>query len=279
MSLWETEQFLNHGSETERSLADSWELNGDLLFDPQILLDTIMVKGGEFAPLFANAATTYAMTRSWWERHRLTFQKWWEVVDDQYNPLWDKDEYEQHDEASIEQGSSSTRTADKSNTVADNAANLSAHDSATDQYRSKTVTDIDADTTKDQTHANTENTVSAYDQATGYSPHDNSEVKSAHVDSSNSLTTSVTKGENIHNGYKTQGTTELNKTDVVSEGTSNTAHETEGSKQHALHHWGNAGISTTAQKLMEQELRVRTFNLYDMMSDLYVDEMCVRVFL
>lgn len=237
-----------------------------------------MLKAGEMAPLFANAATLYNMNRSWWEKHRLTFQKWWEVIDDQYTPLWDKDEYEQISEENQEQGSSSTRTAGTTNTVEDKAGNLDAHDSYKDESQSKTVTSIEADTTKDQTHTNTENKVSAYDSST-YSPHDNSEGKSAHVDSSNSLTTSVTKGELVHNGYKTEGTKELNKTDFTNEGTQDTAHEKESNHQHALHHWGNAGISTTSQKLLEQELRVRTFNLYDMMADIFVDEMCVRVYL
>lgn len=237
-----------------------------------------MVKGGELAPLFANAATLYYMNMSWWNRHRITFQKWWEVIDDEYTPLWDKDEYEQIDEETRDQGSSRTRTAGTTNTVEDRAGNLSAHDSYKDESQSKTVTRIDADTTKDQTHTNTENTVSAYDSS-GYSPHDNSEGKSAHVDSSNSLTTSVTKGELVHNGYKTEGTTELNKTDFTNEGTSDTAHEAEGSRQHALHHWGNAGISTTAQKLMEQEFRIRAFDIYDHMADIFIDELCVRVYL
>lgn len=57
--------FLNHGDETqERSLKDPWELNGTLLFEPQVLLDTIMMKGGTLAPLYANAANMYYMNRS-----------------------------------------------------------------------------------------------------------------------------------------------------------------------------------------------------------------------
>lgn len=278
MSLWETEQFLNHGSEIERSLADSWELNGDLLFDPQILLDTIMVKGGEFAPLFANAATTYLMTRSWWEKHRLTFQKWWEVVDDQYNPLWDKDEYEQVDEQSRDQGSSSTRTADKSHSINDNKLSEIGHDQYKDETKSISKTATANHVTTDQTKGEIENGVSAYD-ASGYSPHDKSETRDAHTLNENGFVNNATQGEVVHNGAKSMGNAQVGHINSTAEGTSDTAHETEGSRQHTLHHWGNAGISTTAQKLMEQELRVRTFNLYDMMSDLYVDEMCVRVFL
>jgi hypothetical protein len=48
---------------------------------------------------------------------------------------------------------------------------------------------------------------------------------------------------------------------------------------HSLHTWGNWGISTTAQKLLEQEIKVRgKFNLYELMSDVFLRELCVRVF-
>ena len=88
--------FLNQGEETQkRSLKDPWELTGDLLFDSQVLLDTIMMKGGTLAPLYTDAATFYSMNNSWWNRHKLTFQKWWEVIDDEYKPLWDRDGFEE----------------------------------------------------------------------------------------------------------------------------------------------------------------------------------------
>ena len=105
------EMFLNNGDETqERSLKDPWELNGDLLFDPQVLLDTIMMKGGTLAPLYANAATFYRMNNAWWNRHKLTFQKWWEVIDDEYTPLWDRDGFEETIDKTTDDGSTTGNT-------------------------------------------------------------------------------------------------------------------------------------------------------------------------
>ena len=127
------ELFLNKSSDQPRSLTDSWDLNGELLFDPQVLLNTILLKAGQCAPVYSNAATFYNMNHMWWEKHRLTFQKWWEVVDDIYNPLWDKDEYEQTSDTSHDTGSSETRTADSNNTSHKNDASHLEYERSKDE--------------------------------------------------------------------------------------------------------------------------------------------------
>ena len=271
--------FLNHGDETqERSLKDPWELNGNLLFEPQVLLDTIMMKGGTLAPLYANAANMYYMNRSWWERHRITFQKWWEVIDDEYTPLWDKDEYEQLDEQSKDAGSSSTRTAGSETGSHDDKHSYKEQDTSKDESKSQTKTRTDAHVTLDQSKGEVENGVSAYDSSS-YSPHDKTETRDGAARNENGFSNSATQAENVHNGGKVNGDATIGHTSNLSEGTSDTVHEGEASKQHALHHWGNAGISTTAQKLMEQEFRIRAFDIYEHMADIFLDELCVRVFL
>lgn len=237
-----------------------------------------MVKGGEFAPLFANAATLYYMNMSWWNRHRITFQKWWEVIDDEYTPLWDKDEYEQIDEETHDQGSSSTRTADTTTGESDQKNSGIGHDQYKDETKSQTKTYTADHVTADQSKGEIENGVSAYD-ASGYSPHDKSETRDAHTMNANGFINSATQGEVVHNGAHSTGDAMIGHTSSENKGTSDTAHESEGSRQHALHHWGNAGISTTSQKLMEQEFRIRAFDIYDHMADIFIDELCVRVYL
>ena len=271
--------FLNHGDETqERSLKDPWELNGNLLFEPQVLLDTIMMKGGTLAPLYANAANMYYMNRSWWERHRITFQKWWEVIDDEYTPLWDKDEYEQLDEQSKDAGSSSTRTAGYTKGSSDEKNSGITHDTSKDETKSQSKTRTDEHVTLDQSKGEVEKGVSAFDSSS-YSPHDKTETRESNTSNTNGWANNATQGEVVHNGASSNGTAMINHNESESEGTSGTVHEGEASRQHALHHWGNAGISTTAQKLMEQEFRIRAFDIYEHMADIFLDELCVRVYL
>ena len=333
--------FLNNGDETqERSLKDPWELTGDLLFDPQVLLDTIMMKGGTLAPLYANAATFYRMNNAWWNRHKLTFQKWWEVIDDEYTPLWDRDGFEETIDKTTDDGSTTGNTTStevmdddtsKHSTtkeVMDDDTTLSETGKETfnstdkrtisntevidDASTSNTTTSSTADTATSN-NSTTNNFVSAFDSgydAKGnpiYQPHDCSKT----VESGSSETTSSVNSNTTATDDKTTTTngTDNLKTDSKKDTTKNTTgtddrttdttynetgtddrtttfnENTAGTSEntrdytHQHHSWGNWGITTTAQKLLEQELRIRAFDIYDHMADFFLDELCVRVYL
>lgn len=335
------EMFLNHGDETqERSLKDPWELNGDLLFDPQVLLDTIMMKGGTLAPLYANAATFYHMNNAWWNRHKLTFQKWWEVIDDEYTPLWDRDGFEETIDKTTDDGSTtgnttSTEVMDDDTSKKSTTKEVMNDDTTSsetgketfdstdkrttsntevidDNSTSNTTTSSTADTATSN-NSTTNNFVSAFDSgydAKGnpiYQPHDCSKT----VESGSSETTSSVNSNTTATDDKTTTTngTDNLKTDSKKDTTKNTTgtddrttdttynetgtddrtttfnENTAGTSEntrdytHQHHSWGNWGITTTAQKLLEQELRIRAFDIYDHMADFFLDELCVRVYL
>ena len=335
------EMFLNHGDETqERSLKDPWELNGDLLFDSQVLLDTIMMKGGTLAPLYANAATFYRMNNAWWNRHKLTFQKWWEVIDDEYTPLWDRDGFEETIDKTTDDGSTTGNTTStevmdddtsKQSTtkeVMNDDTTLSETGKETfdstdkrtisntevidDNSTSNTTTSSTADTATSN-NSTTNNFVSAFDSgydAKGnpiYQPHDCSKtVESGSSETTSSVnsnttatddrTTTTNGTDNLKTDSKkdttknTTGTddrttdTTYNETGTDDRTTTfneNTAGTSENTRDytHQHHSWGNWGITTTAQKLLEQELRIRAFDIYDHMADFFLDELCVRVYL
>lgn len=335
------EMFLNHGDETqERSLKDPWELNGDLLFDPQVLLDTIMMKGGTLAPLYANAATFYRMNNAWWNRHKLTFQKWWEVIDDEYTPLWDRDGFEETIDKTTDDGSTtgnttSTEVMDDDTSKQSTTKEVMNDDTTSsetgketfdstdkrtisntevidDNSTSNTTTSSTADTATSN-NSTTNNFVSAFDSgydAKGnpiYQPHDCSKtVESGSSETTSSVnsnttatddrTTTTNGTDNLKTDSKkdttknTTGTddrttdTTYNETGTDDRTTTfneNTAGTSENTRDytHQHHSWGNWGITTTAQKLLEQELRIRAFDIYDHMADFFLDELCVRVYL
>lgn len=335
------EMFLNHGDETqERSLKDPWELNGDLLFDPQVLLDTIMMKGGTLAPLYANAATFYHMNNAWWNRHKLTFQKWWEVIDDEYTPLWDRDGFEETIDKTTDDGSTTGNTTstevmdddtskksttkevmDDNTTLSEtgkevvdftNKRTTSNTEVIDDASTSNTTTSSTADTATSN-NSTTNNFVSAFDSgydAKGnpiYQPHDCSKtVESGSSETTSSVnsnttatddrTTTTNGTDNLKTDSKkdttknTTGTddrttdTTYNETGTDDRTTTfneNTAGTSENTRDytHQHHSWGNWGITTTAQKLLEQELRIRAFDIYEHMADFFIDELCVRVYL
>ena len=98
----------------------------------------------------------------------------------------------------------------------------------------------------DDTTAHTTNNVSAYDQTT-YQPHD----------------------ESISSG------TDDRTTDFTGSVDNDTTNDRDFDREY--HSYGNWGISQTSQKLLEQEFKIRRINLYNQVADLFVNEMCVRV--
>lgn len=271
------ENFLNKGSETKRSLSDSWVLTGDLLFEPSVLLNTIMLKAGECATVFANAATMYNMTRMWWEKHRLTFQKWWEVVDDPYNPMWTNDFTRTFTETRESTGASATRTTSDFNTADTRKNQGIGHEWSTTSNNGETKSLGHGNTTKDSSKGESENGVSAFD-SNSYQPQDINETRNAHTSANNTDLDAVSKDETVQNSGHTTGDSSMGSSTGSNNGTSDTV--TGGAEKHTSveHLEGNSSALMTGQRLLEDELKVRRINLYDMMADIFCDEMVIWLY-
>ena len=64
-------------------------------FDKDVLLNTIIVRGAQFEPLYSNPEFFLQMSDSWWMAHRRTFEKWFDAFDIVYAPL---ENYDRHEE-------------------------------------------------------------------------------------------------------------------------------------------------------------------------------------
>lgn len=216
-----------------------WALDTEVLtFDKDTLIDSIIMKGGTFEPIYTDPYFLKQMSSAWWKKWKPTFERWWEAAEDEYEPLWDRNGWEEiHDD------------------ITDTGYN-------NNDYSSKEIVDDDtthSSTSTDSITSNTTNKVSAYDAGNTLVTHDSSDTTT-----SNTTTAS--------------GAGTDDRTTNVS-GSSDTDMGNDRDYDHSLHTWGNWGISTTAQKLLEQEIKVRgKFNLYELMSDVFLRELCVRVF-
>lgn len=94
----------------------------------------------------------------------------------------------------------------------------------------------------------TANTVSAFDSA-NYQPHDKAETKSE--GSSDSVSTTNAIGNNTR--------------------------DTLGSNKHDAHLYGNIGV-TTSQQMLKDELDVDAWNIYEHITDLFLNEFCIYVY-
>lgn len=98
----------------------------------------------------------------------------------------------------------------------------------------------------------TENTVSAFDSST-YSPHDKT-----HTLNENTYATHNEGQQTVTN--ENTGTSEVNT-----------------SKQHNLHIHGNIGV-TTSQQMLQSEIDIAMFNLYDKIADVFLQEYVIPIY-
>lgn len=339
-----------------KSLSDSWTIPSANAFDGDTLLSTIIMKGGQFEPLWTNPDFYYMMTTQWWKKWYPTFEKWATVLEKEYEPLWDRNGFEDildHEETSGTLDTSTTGSTTDNETTAGGKTSQEKMDDDTTYGKSGSTHDeaegkniynklnasetndtesaesrknavsassdkehsvVDNDGTNSQT---TTNSVSAFDSS-DWQNHDKSVMSGSHSDDTttdtnkNSNTSSSeennssaektsqmngsesgngTNSQNVNGTYNeigngtddrttdyTENTNGMRSAVGASTGTVDT--DTTGKKDysHTLHSWGNWGISQTSQKLLQSELETRYWNIYDHMSDIFLDEMAVRVY-
>jgi hypothetical protein len=325
MKVWEAEQFLNQTTDVARSLSDPWELDeakeydyegnptGEthpLPFDATVLLDTIMLKGGELGILFNNIATYYKMNNSWWQKWKPTFQRWWEVEEIEYNPMWDRDGRRKFHEDIDDDGHSDTTTHDDGTddttygeTWAESGEDDRDIDFTTDRENHETPTGMvrvevhdGTSDTYSKSHSRDTNSVSAYDAGSTLQTHDQQEhyagldgegdsVKNTYgsttdttYDNHDVKTTEKTKTpDHTDNAgtYSKEGSKDsTNNRVTANDGTSNTLTGNERDIDHAYREWGQWGISTISQNMYALQIKVRyQNNLYEKMSDIFIREM------
>ena len=227
MTIIGIENYLNN---KHKSITDAWTLpeieSGS--YDAQVLLSAIITKGGRFEPLYADPDYFYEMAGLWWSKWHRTFFKWFDVFDKEYEPLWDRNGYEEiHDDT---------------HEVLDNDTSFESH--------SENREDMDDDTTNNST---SENKVSAEDSST-YQPKDQTVISSTGTDDRLTVTTNDANGSGTNDA--------VNDRDY----------------DRSYHSWGNWGISQTSQKLLESELKIQAWNIYNHIADVFVNELCIRVY-
>lgn len=222
-----------------KSITDTWVCEyGD--FDKDVLLSSIITTGATFEPIYTDPIYFYDMCGYWWKKWKSTINKWFDAFSKEYEPLWDRNGYEEVHEDTTDVGTNDTDTVSKE--IMDDDTTI------------HTVEVMD-----DDTSAHTENKVSAYNQST-YQPHD--ESTSQGTDDRTTTTDSAGTDDKTTDFTSTIDNDSTNDRDF----------------DRTYHSWGNWGISQTSQKLLEQEFNIRKINLYNKVADLFCSEMLVRVY-
>ena len=99
-------------------------------FDHETAVNTILMRGGEFPVLWANPDFVRNMIRVWSGKNQLTFRKFAQAMEAEFDPTYNYDRYEEWTDKAQED-SEASGSADNSSTT-----RVSAYDSATLQPES-----------------------------------------------------------------------------------------------------------------------------------------------
>ena len=207
--------------------------------DKSLAVDTILTRSGEFETLYSTFESNKALIGVWGRKHYRTFDKWLKALNAEYDPLANYDRKEDYTD---------TETVNNTGAVVSSETG-SQNETRGTQATQKVVTDQDATDTQK---------VAAYDAATSQLKEENITANDSTVDTTDISTVQVT-GSDSRNGN--------------TQSNNNTAR----SFEHHARMFGNIGV-TSSQQLLQSELDVQRFNIFDQIADLFIDEFCILVY-
>ena len=231
--------------------------------DKDTLVSNILLRGGEFEVLYSNPDFLKNMIGVWSNKWQRTMERWINALTIDYNPLENYDRMEDWED----NGSRLTSSSTKNNTSL-NRNNLSK--SLTADETARTENAVAQDHSVSTGNGTTTNTRSAFDAST-YQPHDQSESTTGGTNTSNGVTSA--------NG-ETTGTTNANTLEScfdASKGsqTANAIDKSNGVHSGRTH--GNIGV-TTSQQMLEAELKISKWNIYEEITNLFLNEFVIYTY-
>ena len=232
--------------------------------DASGLVQTILSKGAEFEVLYGDPEFMQSMIGVWSHRWYPTFDRWYKALSIDYNPLENYDRMEEWSDA----GSKNKTGNAKTDSISASSNTISNNETQTDNGHMSTA---DSSYTKAEHDSTNEHQVSAYDSST-YQP-ENKDILSGDDTVTNSSSASVNTNKNDRS---IAGSTTASNASSAHSINDNTEKEQQASAHTGRTH-GNIGV-TTSQQMLQAELDVARFNLYDEMADLFLQEFCVYTY-
>ena len=255
--------------------------------DKDTLVNNILLRGGEFEVLYSDPNFFKNMIGVWSNKWQRTMQRWINALSIDYNPLENYDRMEDWEDngsrvsaESKKNDASAQRTNVSQNSMTDAKTNSDNTVNSDKQERSENaIAHDDSTSTGDGT---TTNTRSAY-ESPGYQPHDKSESVTGGTNVSNGITSA--NGTTTNNAVtSTQGsangtTNALNQTmgtdAETGSQTANAVDKTNGVHSGRIH--GNIGV-TTSQAMLQAELDISKWNIYEEITNLFLNEFCIYLY-
>lgn len=224
-----------------------------------IVCDNILLRGGEFETLISNPFVLRDAIGVWSYKWNWTFNRWLKAINTEYNPL------ENYNRTETWTDTEDGINEDKKKSVANSEM---ASNKATEETNVNTSTNTGTTTDHSEGNGSVENTKSAFNSS-DYEPYD----KSININETDATTTVNSAGDSntVINGNDNIKTNSSNIIDDTANGSYNKK------ATHNAHISGNIGV-TTSQQMLQSEIDVAMFNLYDRIADLFLQEFVIPIY-
>ena len=231
--------------------------------DKTTLVNNILMRGGEFEVLYSNPYFMQTIIGTWSSKWQRTMEKWLAALSIEYDPLNNYDRTEIYTDIRSE-GEKTSNTMKENGALSSNEGNTGSESIKREENA------LGTDSSDSEGDGSSTNTVSAYD-ASDYQAHDKNESANHGTNISNSLTSA--QGETTRDTSDDKTRNDFTYKDADS----NTDRSLESSIEHSAHLYGNIGV-TTSQQMLESELDIAKWNLYEQITDLFLNEFCIYVY-
>lgn len=247
--------------------------------DRDVLTDNFLLRGGEFEVMYSDPVFMKDAITLWSKKWYRTFDKWITALSIEYNPLENYDRQEDWTDTS-NRGVKNNGRRDSGNT-----RTLNNQDKRTLNTTNKRTLDTQDEETLDtqnertlDTTVTSENTVSAYDSSS-YQPSNKNVTENDGTDTMNNTGTDTF----THTGTDTMqntGTDTLDYSGTIKDeyGEGFSSQTTDNGKTiHDGRIHGNIGV-TTSQQMLEAELQIAEWNIYEHITDLFLSEFVIPIY-
>lgn len=223
--------------------------------DHETMVNTILLNCGEFEVLYPNIETLKNMFTLFSNKWSRTVSKWVTALNIEYKPLENYDRYENFGGSEIEiENGNETHSTNGSETVKTDGTETVNNSGNTMLSRSG----IDS--------TNVENRTSAFNSEI-YQPNEETESKMTYG--------SADKNDINVNQTRTPNLTETRIPNLTETRTPNIKKTRTPNLENRIH--GNIGV-TTSQQMLESELKLQYWNLYNKISNLFMKEFCIMIY-
>lgn len=207
--------------------------------DVNVLTGSILLRCQEFELLYSDPYFMIDAVYIWSKKHYRTFEKWVKALNIEYDPLYNYDRTEEFTD--IHQG-----------TYSKEGSGSSSGDSS--QNNNSTRTD---------NLAHSSNSTNTHSEK-AYNDMSEVEIQKDVINESGSNTGTVTDAGSMSDHYSNMG----NNSENGSDGYTN---------KHNARLYGNIGV-TTSQQMLQSELDIARWNMYEHIADLFCNEFCIMVY-